>query len=197
MAQEMIFVTGYFGARIREEAERIASRKGWPVLDLDRAIEESDGRSIARLCMMGGEHAYRNAEYEQVAALCGAGKYSGEDAGPQDPAVEGADPARENGADEPGAPDPDGLVIACGDGILYDEDTRALILEHQLVIAGEDRTLDELWEQAKQDVATYHAFMKFGTEEEKRAAFEAHHGRQEKLFALVRKEEIVRNEEIK
>lgn len=156
MAEDkLIFVTGYFGAPIRETADRIASSKGRSVLDLDAMIEEKDGRSIARLCMMGGEHAYRNAEYEAV-----------------------------NELHEDSAP----LVIACGDGILYDDDSRAVILQHELVIAGEDLPLEELWERAKADEATYHAFMKFGSDEEKRAKFEEHHARQKKLFEQVRKE---------
>ena len=156
MAEDkLIFVTGYFGAPIRETADRIASSKGKSVLDLDAMIEEKDGRSIARLCMMGGEHAYRNVEYEAVNELH-------EDSAPQ--------------------------VIACGDGILYDDDSRAVILQHELVIAGEDLPLEELWERAKADEATYHAFMKFGSDEEKRAKFEEHHARQRKLFEQVRKE---------
>ena len=150
----MIFVTGYFGAPIREEARRIASRKGWQVLDLDAEIEKKDGRSIARLCMMGGEHAYRNAEFEAV---------------------------RELQTDEE-------LVVICGDGILYDEDTRGLILQHELVIAGEDLPWEALWENAQQDEASYHAFMKFGTQQERQEKFAAHHARQKLLFAKVRRE---------
>lgn len=155
MAHKLIFVTGYFGAPILEEARRIASCKGWEVLGLDARIEESDGRSIARLCMMGGEHAYRNAEFEEISRLCEAA---------------------------------DSLVVACGDGILYDDDSRGLILRHELVIAGEDQPLEELWERARRDETTYHAFMKFGTEEEKRAKFEEHHARQQALFRQVREE---------
>lgn len=162
--QKLIFVTGYFGAPIAEVASDIASRKGWPVCDLDARIEESDGRSIARLCMMGGEHAYRNAEFEEVSRIC-------EEAGGE--AAGGA-------ADEAG-----GLVVACGDGILYDDDSRALIRQHEVVIAGEDQPLEELWERARRAEDTYHAFMKFGTEEEKRAKFEEHHARQQVLFEQV------------
>lgn len=165
MARELIFVTGYFGAPIKEEARRIASSKGWQVLDLDARIEETDGRSIARLCMMGGEHAYRNAEFEEVERICEA--------------------ATDDLAEEKTAGSAGGLVVACGDGILYDDDSRGRILEHQLVIAGEDQPLEELWEHARQDETTYHAFMKFGTEEEKRAKFEAHHARQQDLFRQV------------
>lgn len=168
MAHKLIFVTGYFGAPILEEARSIAECKGWEVLDLDARIEESDGRSIARLCMMGGEHAYRNAEFEEVERLCEAAKAG----------------AAQTEANESAA----GLVIACGDGILYDDDSRGLLLQHELVIAGEDQPLEELWERAWQDETTYHAFMKFGTEEEKRAKFKEHHARQQALFQQVREE---------
>lgn len=151
--RELIFVTGYFGAPIREEAQRIAACKGWSVLDLDHEIEVKDGRSIARICMMGGEHAYRNAEYEMVEALCEGGRTKDE-----------------------------ALVVACGDGILYDEDSRRLILQHDMVIAGEELSVEQLWEHARQDESTYHAFMRFGSEEEKREKFEEHHRRQAILF---------------
>ncbi len=165
--RNLIFVTGYFGAPIKEEAQRIASCKGWPVLDLDAAIEEKDGRSIARICMMGGEHAYRNAEYELVEAICRKEQ--------TEPAEQGdkINETMQNG----------GLVVACGDGILYDDDSRAQILQHYLVIAGQDWSIDELWEGALKEESTYHAFMKFGTADEKRAKFEEHHNRQQHLFA--------------
>ena len=42
--------------------------------------------------------------------------------------------------------------------------------------------MQELWENARREETTYHAFMRFGTEEEKRAKFEAHHERQRQLF---------------
>ena len=178
----IIFVTGYFGAPIMEEARQIASSKGRQVLDLDRLIEEKDGRSIARLCMMGGEHAYRNAEYEAVMDLCG----SSDEGSPGAGAGEHEDPGA--GAAEREDAGAAALVVACGDGVLYDDDTRALILRQELVIAGADLPLEELWEKAKRDETTYHAFMKFGTEEEKRAKFEEHHKRQQALFDQVRRE---------
>lgn len=158
MGKKHIFVTGYFGAPIQEEARRIASSRGWPICDLDAAIAASDGRSIAKLCMMGGEHAYRNAEYEQVRDLCD------------------------------GSTEAEHMVVLCGDGILYDEDTRRLMTDHALVIAGEDQPLEELWAGARKQEDTWHAFMKFGSEEEKRAAFEGYIQRQRALFAQVRED---------
>lgn len=161
MNSKLIFVTGCFGAPIREEAQRIADRKGLPFLDLDREIEKRDGRSIARICMAAGEHGYRNQEYELVEELTRA-----------------SDSDRQES----------GRVIACGDGILYDDQTRQLILEHELVIVGEDAALSDLWQAASKDESTWHAFMKFGSDKEKEEAFRMYHERQKSLFARVREE---------
>ena len=78
-------------------------------------------------------------------------------------------------------------VVACGDGVLYDDDSRGIILANELVIAGEDMTADELWNRAKATTDSYHAFMSFGTEEEKRAAFNDLIERQRTLIEGVKK----------
>ena len=169
MSNRKIIVTGYFGTPIEETARKLAASEGLDYLSLDEEITKRDGRSIKRLVMMNGEHGYRNQEYEVLQELCGV-------------------------APEPAAPAGDvvgtdaGLVIACGDGVLYDDDSREIISRHELVIAGEDMTTDELWENAKAIEDSYHAFMAFGTEEEKRAAFEQLIQRQRNLFAQVRGE---------
>ena len=169
MSNRKIIVTGYFGAPIEETARKLAASEGLDYLSLDEEITKRDGRSIKRLVMMNGEHGYRNQEYEVLQELCGG------EAEPDAPADDVA------GTDA-------GLVIACGDGVLYDDDSREIILRHELVIAGEDITTDELWENAKAIEDSYHAFMAFGTEEEKRAAFEQLIQRQRNLFAQVRGE---------
>ncbi len=69
MEREMIFVTGFFGAPITETAKRIAAEKGYGLLSLDDEIEKDDGRSILRICMVMGEHEYRNKEYEMLLRL--------------------------------------------------------------------------------------------------------------------------------
>lgn len=74
-------------------------------------------------------------------------------------------------------------VVACGDGVLYDEMSRDISLANELVIVGLDMTTDALWDNAKADAETYHAFMSFGSEEEKRGAFEKLIERQRALFA--------------
>jgi len=178
MSNRKIIVTGYFGAPIVETARKLAAAERLDYLSLDEEITKRDGRSIKRLVMMNGEHGYRNQEYEVLQELCG-GK---------------AEPDAPAGEAEPDAPAGDvagtdaGLVIACGDGVLYDDDSREIILRHELVIAGKEMTIDELWENAKAIEDSYHAFMAFGTEEEKRAAFEQLIQRQRNLFAQVRGE---------
>jgi len=159
MSNRKIIVTGYFGAPIVETARKLAAAEGLDYISLDEEITKRDGRSIKRLVMMNGEHGYRNQEYEVLQELCG---------------VEACTDS--------------GLVIACGDGVLYDDDSREIISRHDLVIAGEDMTTDELWENAKAIEDSYHAFMAFGTEEEKRLAFEQLIQRQRNLFAQVRGE---------
>ena len=151
---QILFVTGYFGAPIRETAKALAGERGWDYFDLDRAIEERDGRSIVRICMAAGEHGYRNQEYEIVEELA---------------AKDGAQP----------------LVVACGDGVLYDDETRQLIQRHELVIAGSDMNPDELWARAREEDATWHAFMMFGDEKEKEEAFRGYYLRQKTLFSLI------------
>ncbi len=170
MSNRKIIVTGYFGAPIEETAKKLAASEGLDYLSLDEEITKRDGRSIKRLVMMNGEHGYRNQEYEVLQELCG---------GDAEPGAS-ADDTSGTGA---------GLVIACGDGVLYDEDSREIITNHEMVIAGEEMTTDELWDNAKAIEDSYHAFMAFGTEEEKRAAFEQLIQRQRNLFAQVRGED--------
>ena len=85
--------------------------------------------------------------------------------------------------------DPAGCVIACGDGVLYDEDSREIALANELVLAGLDEDADTLWARAKADEDTYHAFMHFGSEDEKRQSFDRLIERQRALFDSVRKDE--------
>ena len=162
MSNRNIIVTGYFGAPIEETARKLAASAGLGYVSLDEEITKRDGRSIRRLVMMNGEHGYRNQEYEVLQELCG---------GPEGDPVDTGGPA--------------GLVIACGDGVLYDEDSREIIMQNELVIAGEDMSTDELWEKAKETEDSYHAFMAFGTEDEKRRAFEDFIERQKVLFVQV------------
>lgn len=64
-----IFVIGFFGSDRKETAERLAADLGYETVDLDREIEKKDGRSISRICMIMGEHEYRNQEYKRLSEL--------------------------------------------------------------------------------------------------------------------------------
>ena len=64
-----IFVIGFIGSRRMERGEELARELGYQLLDLDRMIEERDGRSLKKLIMMMGEHEYRNKEYEILKEL--------------------------------------------------------------------------------------------------------------------------------
>ena len=152
MNKPLIIVTGFFGAPICETAQKLAEENAFAYLSLDEEIQRRDGRSITRLVMMNGEHGYRNQEYEILNEI-------------------NEDPAREKG-----------LVIACGDGVLYDEMSRDIALANELIIVGDADQRDELWDRAKADAGTYHAFMHFGTEDEKRHAFDNYIDRQQRLF---------------
>ncbi|MCQ2546086.1 MAG: hypothetical protein MJ161_00885 [Clostridia bacterium] len=74
------------------------------------------------------------------------------------------------------------MIVACGDGVLHDEDSREIIDAGKLVIVGGDMSADDLWAAARQLTDSYHAFMSFGTDEEKRKAFDGLLERQRILF---------------
>ncbi len=64
MKSDKIYVTGFIGSRRKQLAQELADKYGYEYIDIDKRIEASDGRSIKRICMMEGEHSYRNKEYE-------------------------------------------------------------------------------------------------------------------------------------
>lgn len=157
MKENFIFVTGYFGAPIEEAAKKLAADNGCELLYLDKEIEKADGRSVLRICMLMGEHEYRNKEYEALSAIV-SGKIA-------------------SGAK--------GAVICCGDGVLNDEMSAEIIKSHRLVIVGADMTADQLWENAKSQKESVHAFMHFGSEDSRRKAFEELYERQRALYSSV------------
>lgn len=151
MKQNIIFVTGFFGAPVIQSAERLAKEKGYAFLSLDAEIEKDDGRSIQRICMMMGEHEYRNKEYAALLQI-----------------VKSAE---------------SGLIVCCGDGVLLDDMSKDLIKKHSILVIGTDLPKETLWQNAKKDKSTYHAFMHFGTEEKRRTLFNALWEKQRVLFA--------------
>lgn len=168
----IIFVTGFFGAPVMQSARQLAESRGFGLISLDAEIEKSDGRPVRRICMMMGEHEYRNKEYEALKEIIS--RFDDVNTIPNKEAL----PADFENPDDCHS----GLVVCCGDGVLHDDMSRELILQHELVIIGTDMTCDELWENAKNIDNSCHAFMYFGTEGEKSAAFAKLYERQRELF---------------
>lgn len=69
MDSSRIYVTGFIGSRRKQLAQELADNYGYEYIDIDKMIEASDGRSIKKICMMEGEHSYRNKEYETLKSL--------------------------------------------------------------------------------------------------------------------------------
>lgn len=128
-----IFVTGYMGADTRTLAEKIAAELSYELIDLDAEIEKEDGRSIQRICMLMGEHEYRNKEYEMLQKL----------------------------------KDRDGIVVLCGDGIIFDDQNMEVLEANTVMLADSDTDIEILWERAKDMKNLPYAFMNLGGDERK------------------------------
>jgi len=61
------------GAGKSTVARRVAAIRGVAALDLDQAIEEREGRSVARIFAEDGEAHFRSLEVEVLAPLLGSG----------------------------------------------------------------------------------------------------------------------------
>lgn len=66
MDKNIYFITGFFGAPLMQRAQQLAEKHHMSIVSLDAEIEKEDGRSVRRICMMMGEHEYRNKEYETL-----------------------------------------------------------------------------------------------------------------------------------
>jgi shikimate kinase len=53
----------------------------------------------------------------------------------------------------------EGLVVACSDGIVLDDECLSLLVQGQVVIADEALTPEELWKKAKSDPNPAYAFL--------------------------------------
>ncbi len=208
MKRNIIFVTGFFGAPVMESAERLAKEKGYGFLSLDAEIEKEDGRSIQRICMIMGEHEYRNKEYATLLKITksaesdvmtdsvGDEPASAQSNSRQDFSLAGAQPNAKSDSSSVDAQSKtgnstcdaslyagkSGLVVCCGDGVLLDEMSKALIKQHSVLIIGSDLPQETLWQNAQKDKNTYHAFMHFGTEEKRHTLFNALLEKQRALF---------------
>ena len=163
--RKFIFVTGFFGAPLDEIAGRLAEDEGAELISLDEEISRDDGRSVLRICMLMGEHEYRNKEYEALQRLTGSAASAGDDS-----AADSGDGAKTT-------------VVLCSDGVLHDDMSAEIIKNHDLVIAGRDLDRDELWQNASAADSSYHAFMTLPEESARRRAFDELYDRQLQLFS--------------
>ena len=145
---ERYYIIGYIGTDRMAAGKKLAEELGCEVLDTDREIERLDGRSIRKLCMIHGEHSYRNKEFELLSKL--------------------DDESYDLGL----AKDeeyPDKLVVVCGDGIILDEMSLAILEKSNVVWVKEDPEI--LWERSKDDMSITYAFMLKSDEEERKKSF--------------------------
>ena len=147
-----IFVTGYMGADTRALAEKITAELNYEMIDLDAEIEKADGRTIQRICMLMGEHEYRNKEYEMLQSL----------------------------------KDREGIVVLCGDGIIFDDQNREVLQDNTVVLADADTDIEILWERAKDLKNLPYAFMFFGGDERKQQFIELYEQRKEIYLELAK-----------
>lgn len=65
----VIFLTGFMGSGKSTVGRELARRLGRTFIDLDRLIEEREGRSISRIFVQTGEQTFREAERRALSAL--------------------------------------------------------------------------------------------------------------------------------
>ena len=64
-----------------------------------------------------------------------------------------------------------GIVVVCGDGIIFDDMSREILEKETTVIADGDKSVDWLWERAKKDDSIPYAFMLDPDEQKKYEKF--------------------------
>jgi len=77
------------------------------------------------------------------------------------------------------------LIIACGDGILLDDDCRAIICSGQAVHADADAGCDALWERARCDSSIPYAFMSDPDDAARKAKFTELYNKRKHLYEEV------------
>lgn len=130
-----IFVVGFMGSDRASVARTIAQEKGYTFHHMDEEIAAEDGRSLLRICMLMGEHEYRNKEYAMLSNYL-----TMED-----------------------------IVVACGDGVVLDDECRRLLRSGQVIVVDEEP--EALWTRAKDDDTIPYAFLRCENENIRKALF--------------------------
>lgn len=72
-----VFLIGFMGAGKTSVGKALAARMGWEFCDLDRLIEQREGKKVAAIFAEHGEASFRHAESAALAELLqGAGEQS-------------------------------------------------------------------------------------------------------------------------
>ena len=65
----ILTLSGFMGSGKTSSGRELASRLGWPFVDLDAAIEESTGVAISTIFAVRGEAAFRQMEHDSLETL--------------------------------------------------------------------------------------------------------------------------------
>ncbi|MEG0829510.1 MAG: shikimate kinase [Anaerovoracaceae bacterium] len=63
------------------------------------------------------------------------------------------------------------IVVACGDGIIFDEMNVDILKNNQVIVADKNLTVEELWQQAMEQDESPYAFMQLSTLSEQKEKF--------------------------
>ncbi len=125
MDNKRIYITGPMGSNRLELGEKLAKEKGYQLINLDKEIEKEDGRTIKRISMMMGEHAYHDKEYHKLKKI----------------------------------EEQEEIVVVCGDGVLFDNMCEAILERGEILVADWDKSIEDLWKVAKDDINLPYAFV--------------------------------------
>lgn len=118
--EKLWFSIGFAGSPRMAAGRAAAEILGADLIVLDQEITRRDGRTPRRICMMMGEHEYRNQEYRLLLEL---------DA--------------ESGGEKGTPASSRGKVVVCGDGILLDDRSFAFLKNRPVLWA--DGAPERLW----------------------------------------------------
>lgn len=151
---EKIFIIGYMGSGKTTVGRCLADMMGRPFLDMDETIEKSQKTTIKRLFMTYGEHHFRNLEGKLLDKIC-------------KPDSESSSHYEKN-------------VIACGGGIILDEENRNILKEQCCVFLEDD--LGAMFDRIKGDTGRPNAYLETEDEEERLSAYKRQYLSRENLY---------------